>query len=314
LSTLTFVAPRASKARARQLEFVEPLLDELGIAPRYLVDAEDSVLDRLFATPLATLCYCPHPALRVLPELAANPFTTLVSGHFADELCGYSQRLQDWMRHTSLVGLLRPTPPTSYGLRDGLRWGKRRFLERIGRAILPLPAPLGRVASSAVRDEHKEWLARTRARMLADGRPLRELAAWVELDDWIAMHWEVATVFGTTPVHPFFNRETLELGFRCHPVELFGPVPKKLLRRALSGIVPERYLQRSDKGHWNRPPRRDLAAWSGKLGALAASISPSTAGTPLSDGERRQLFQLALFEGALEREREIRSSVQDSSS
>jgi asparagine synthetase B (glutamine-hydrolysing) len=310
LSTLTFVAPRASKARARQLSFVEPLLDELAITSRFLVDAEDGLLDRLFATPLATLCYCPHPALRILPELQRGSFATLVSGHFADELCGYSQRLQDWMRHTRLAALLRPRPPTSYVLRDGMRWAKRRFLERVGRALLPLPAPLGRVFEAAMREEHAEWSRRTRARMLADRRPLRELAAWVELDDWVAMHWEVASVHGTRPIHPFFNREAIELGFECHPVELFGPGHKKILRRALSGVVPDRYLCRSDKGHWNRPARKDLASWDGELGALAGCVAPSVhqAGR-LSHAERRQLTQLSLFAAALAREQMIRSTV-----
>jgi hypothetical protein len=310
LATLTFVAPTSSKARHRQLSFVSPLLDELAIDRRFLVDAEDAFLDDLFATPLATLCYCPHPALRLMPRLSGN-FTTLVSGHFADELCGYSQRLQDWVRHTSLRALLTPRWPPTYGLRDCLRWGKRRALERLNRALLPLPRPLSTLISPDLREEMDEWGARTRARMLADPRPLRELAAWVELDGWIAMHWEVASVLGARPLHPFFSRAALELGFACHPLELFGPGPKKLLRRALHGTVPDRYLQRRDKGHWHRPPRRDLAGWHGQLSLLSACVAaPVELGRArLSHVDRRQLTQLSLFEAALKREGQIRASL-----
>jgi asparagine synthetase B (glutamine-hydrolysing) len=310
LATLTFVAPSGSQARATQLGFVEPLLTELGIEERLLLDAENQRLDELFASPFAALCYCPHPALRLLPALGRR-FATLVSGHFADELCGYSQRLQDWVRHTSFSELLTRRRPQRYGLRDALRWGKRRLLNAFGRELLPLPAALSEVVSPQLRAEFLEWRGNTRSRMLADLRPLRELAAWVELDGWIAMHWEHASAASVVPVHPFFNRAALELGFRCHPQELFGPGPKKLLRKALVGFVPERYLFREDKGHWRRPPRVELSAWRGSLAELAEVVAPASrdGARELRHPERRQLGQLALFETAWRREREIRRAI-----
>jgi asparagine synthetase B (glutamine-hydrolysing) len=315
LATLTFVAPRKSPARARQLSYVQPLLDELSIESRHLIDAENSVLDRLFAKPLSTLCYCPHPALRLLPELPGS-FATLVSGHFADEISGYSQRRQDWVRHTRLASLLRPQWPPAYALRDAMRWTKRRALEAFGRALLPLPHPLGRIYAPDLRAELVEWLSRTRSRLLADERPLRELATWVTLDAWVAMHWEVASVAGVTPVHPFFGRAILELAFRCHPSELFGPGTKKILRRALAGLVPARYLERPDKGHWHRPPRSELGRFEGRLSTLEPCISRdflSTRRADLSSAERRQWTQLQLFEAALVRERAFRRSLQQGS-
>lgn len=310
LSTLTFVAPAGSPARTRQLSYVRPLLDELHIESSQLLDADHASLDRLFERPLPTLYHCPHPALRLLPDL--SPYASLVSGHFADEICGYSQRRQDWVRHTRLATLLAPALPAKFTPRDYARWGKRRLLGVLGRELLPLPGPLGRAYAPWVRDEHEAWVESTRRRMLADERPLRELATWTELDAWVAMHWDVASAHGVRPVHPFFNRAVLELAFQCHPSELYGPGTKKILRRALAGMVPARYLERPDKGHWHRPPRHERVAWLGRLSALESCVDGALlerARRELAPAERRQLTQLALFEAALAREQAFRASL-----
>lgn len=309
LATLTFVAPAGSPARARQLSYVQPLLEELGIASHHLLDADNDALDRLFEKPLPTLYHCPHPALRVLPELGG--YASLVSGHFADEICGYSQRRQDWVRHTRLARLLLPSLSLAYGPRDYLRWAKRRVLGAIGRELLPLPRPLGELVAPGLREEHDAWVESTRRRLLADDRPLRELATWTELDAWVSMHWDVASTQGVVPVHPFFNRAMLELAFQCHPSELYGPGHKKILRRALSDWVPARYLQRADKGHWHRPQRRDRAPWLGQLSLLASCVDEAfrSRARDLAPAERRQLTQLALFEAALAQQRTFRASL-----
>jgi hypothetical protein len=48
---------------------------------------------------------------------------------------------------------------------------------------------------------------------------------------------------------PFCQRSLYELAFSCHPLEHAMP-PKRLLRTALNGIVPEANLNRADKGGW----------------------------------------------------------------
>jgi hypothetical protein len=64
------------------------------------------------------------------------------------------------------------------------------------------------------------------------------------------MYWEGTSPLGARPLLPFFNRETLELAFRCHPRDLLGPGKKRLLRDALRGDVPARNLMREDRGEW----------------------------------------------------------------
>jgi hypothetical protein len=91
----------------------------------------------------------------------------------------------------------------------------------------------------------------TRRRALArDRRPLPELAARADSDAWVAMYWEGAAPLGVRPLLPFFNREVLELAFRCHPRDLLGPGKKRLLRDALREDVPSRNLMREDRGEW----------------------------------------------------------------
>jgi len=70
---------------------------------------------------------------------------------------------------------------------------------------------------------------------------------------------------------PFFNREVLELAFRCHPSELLGPGTKLILREALRDDVPPRYLLRDDKAVWR--PHFVTARWSVN-GTLPAAAAP----------------------------------------
>lgn len=300
LTTLTLVAPRRSSARAVQLSYVQSLVAELGIENARLVDAEDEVLEELFQRPLPALFFCPHPGLRLLPEVApALGARVLFSGHFADEVAGYSQRLQDWITHTPARRLFDPRYPRPAGWRDLGRWFKRRTLERLGHALLPFPREVGPWFLEEVREEAQEWSERERRAATSDPRPLRELAAYCRLDGWVAMHWECCSRWGMRPSTPFFTRRMLELAFRCHPTELFGPGTKKILRSALAGLVPPRYLERSDKGHWNiqwRPPtdRRLTTGLPDDVRALLRNEYP-TQGAPPTVLEHRALSQLVLF-------------------
>lgn len=299
VATFTFVAPHRSTARKMQLSQIEQLIQELGIKQHRRVDAEDAFLDELFRRPLPALYFCSHPVLRLLPELATELGPrVLFTGHFADEVCGHSQRLQDWIRHTSLKNLLNPRYPHPSPRRDIGRWIKRRALESLGRPLLHFPQALDPMFSTAIRHEAFEWCQRERKRLLADPRPLRELATWCLLDGWVAMHWEICSRWGIRPLHPFFSRRMLDLAFHCHPSELLDRGGKTILRRALRGKVPSRYLDRQDKGHWNlsrRYPDRPLTA--GLLDVLGPLLSDEylRPGMLLNWQQHRQLGQIVLF-------------------
>lgn len=70
---------------------------------------------------------------------------------------------------------------------------------------------------------------------------------------------------------PFFNREVLELAYRCHPQELLGPGKKRLLVDALRDDVPPRNLLRADRGLWTGHQRG--ARWP-----LDAPLPPAAEG------------------------------------
>ncbi len=172
----------------------------------------------------------------------------LMAGTFADEVCGDSQRLNDWVLHTSLRSLLSDQPLPS-GRLDYLRWVRRRLHEAVGRPRIPA-GDLPEWVRPEVKAEYRAWMRRHRAALGRDHRPLRELAARANGDAWVAMYWEGCSPLGVRPLLPFFNREVLELAFRCHPRELLGPGPKRLLREALRDDVPSRNLMRPDFGTW----------------------------------------------------------------
>jgi asparagine synthetase B (glutamine-hydrolysing) len=299
LSTLTFVAPRRSSARPLQLAYVDSLVTELSIEHARRFDAEDEALEQLFQRPLPALFYCPHPALRLLPEVAPELRPrVLFSGHFADEVSGYSQRLQDWITHTSARQLFDRHYPLPSGWRDVGRWLKRRTLQGLGYPLLPFPEAIGPWFAPELRIEVRDWAARERQLALCDPRPLRELAAWCRLDGWLAMQWECCSRWGIRPSTPFFTRRMLELAFRCHPVELFGPGTKKILRRGLHGLVPARYLERADKGHWKvirlPPVARRMTGLPADVQKMLSGEYPFS-GKPLTSLEDRALSQLVLF-------------------
>lgn len=82
---------------------------------------------------------------------------------------------------------------------------------------------------------------------------------------FVPMNWEACSALGIRRSFPFFTREVFELAFSCHPTELYYPGPKKLLRSALRGYVPERNLFRPDKGRRWENPRKTLRSWQEPL-------------------------------------------------
>jgi hypothetical protein len=131
------------------------------------------------------------------------------------------------------------------------------------------------------------------------------------------MNWEVASALGIRRSFPFFNRDVLELAFQCHPAELIGPDYKKLLRAALRDDVPERNLNRQDKGGWGVYLRVGHTAWGSVLPeALQAVLRADWFPTPPNALDRSETFaltQLVQFLSSVQtrrlRRRNMRSGV-----
>ena len=172
----------------------------------------------------------------------------VISGMFADEVCGERKRLHDWAMHTSARSLAAGAP-LPFGRRDYLRWARRRVQTALGRPRIDF-MDLDEWVSPSVKAEFQDWVATQKRALARDRRPLGELAARADADAWVAMYWEGSSPLGARPLLPFFNRETLELAFRCHPRDLLGPGKKRLLRDALRADVPARNLNREDRGEW----------------------------------------------------------------
>jgi hypothetical protein len=145
-------------------------------------------------------------------------------------------------------------------------------------------------ARSETEAEYQDWLRARGAAWARDRRPLAALADLAAADGWVAMNWEGTAPLGVRRSLPFFNREVLELAFRCHPSELLGPGTKRILREALRDDVPARYLLREDKAVWR--PHLVTARWrvNGPLPAAAAplvrpdGLPRSRSGIPFVDG------------------------------
>ena len=245
--------PPTEPDRSHELSYIDPLVSRFGIEPAHKRELKQETHRRWICGAPGLPFQILHPALCDLPSVrAGQEVRVLMSGMFADEVCGDSQRINDWVLHTSLRSLLNGAP-VPYGRRTYLRWARRRLLEAIGRPRIPA-MDLPGWARPEVEAEYRDWVRGHQAALARDHRPLRELAARASADAWVTMYWEGASPFGVRPLLPFFNREVLELAFQCHPRELLGPGTKRLLRGALRNDVPARNLLRPQRdmwaGHW----------------------------------------------------------------
>jgi asparagine synthetase B (glutamine-hydrolysing) len=241
--------PAADPGYSIELSYIDPLVESYGIRPadkrQYTEEAHRDWIARAPGLPFQVL----HPALCELPNVCAGQgVRTVVSGMFADEVCGERKRLHDWAMHTSLRELVKGAP-LPFGRRDYLRWARRRAEQAAGRARIDI-MDVDEWAPAEVQEEYRDWVAAKLRAIARDPRPMPELAARAEADAWVAMYWEGASPLGARPLLPFFNREVLELAFRCHPHDLLGPGKKRLLRDALRDDVPARNLFREDRGSW----------------------------------------------------------------
>ena len=147
------------------------------------------------------------------------------------------------------------------------------------------------------------WVERRWREAAHDQDPLRYLALLTEEDGFVVMNWEATSALGIRRSFPFFNREAIELAFECHPTELVGPGTKKLLRTALRGDVPQKNLQRPDKGQWGSRLPVEQVAWQESLPEmLRPVVRPDWYPTPpklLDRMEACGLVQLMIFAESL---------------
>lgn len=184
-------------------------------------------------------------------------FSVLFGGEYADELCGSTRSRADWMRSVRASRLVhwREWP---WGPRDPARWVGRRVRDFLGKPDLVYRSTLPSLVSEEIQAEYRDWFADYRQRAASDVRPLRGMHQFLERDQALAMHWEVASACGIRRFNPFMTRELIELAYAQHPDDLIGPGTKRLLRRALSSEVPALNLYRPDKGAFSGRPTPSL--------------------------------------------------------
>lgn len=204
---------------------------------------------------------------------------------FADEVCGSVFTVPDWAEQTPLWRLLLDFKTLSKNPRYVARWARQRLASFRGHQALPFPQELLQMDLTtkkpldffhpAVREEYRSWWEARRQEFIGDADPWRYLALEsTALDGFVAMNWEACSALGIRRSLPFFNREVLELAFECHPAELYGPGTKKLLRNALRADVPEKNLQRPDKGGWGAHEVNAQRSWQEPMpeGALPKEL------------------------------------------
>jgi len=283
--------PAREPGRSGELSYIDPLVQSFGIEPADKRELTEELHRRWIMHAPGLPFQILHPALCDLPAVCAErEVRSLVSGMFADEICGDRQRLTDWVLHTSMKSLATGVT-LPFGGRDYLRWVRRRLQEAARRPRIPR-MELDVWVPDEVVAEHQAWLATHQASLARDRRPLRELATRADADAWVAMYWEGASPLGVRPVLPFFNREVLELAYRCHPQELLGPGKKRLLVDALRDDVPARNLLRPDRGLWTGHERGVRWRLDGPLPAAAEAVvrrewlSQPPPDVPFMDGTR----------------------------
>ncbi len=255
------LVPPGGPILERELSFINPLVKEFGFERSWFIDpGRRTIFDLLEAAP-EVVCHVIHPALCSLPKIKAEAdVRVLFGGEFADEVCGSKFTIPDWAVETSLLRLLLDLKKLPFGQRDILRWIKHRWLRLIQRPMLPFASELPDFIAQDLRDEHREWFLSNRRQAASDRSSRNYIQLCLQDAGWVVMNWEATSALGVRRAFPFLSREMLELAFSLHPTELLGPGTKKLLRASALGLVPERSLERSDKGQFGPPLPRSLPA------------------------------------------------------
>jgi asparagine synthetase B (glutamine-hydrolysing) len=274
-STLSFVPPdepHHTNARRR----IDALRAECGPRIARHWEFDHSARGRLALVEGAPreVFQVPNPALCVLPMLnRATRIGFLVGGELCDDLFGSALIQEDWDVATSARDLLAQARELPGGLRTVLGWLRRRARIRARRAPLHRPEDLPGFILPELRREYRALLYREREGLARDPRPRAFIAKRLEVAHTaIGQNHEVASALGIRRVFPFLSRDLVTLAFECHPSEGMIPGTKKLLRRALRGMVPDSHLMQNKEG-WSEPG--DETRWAKPLPAeLSSMIRP----------------------------------------
>jgi asparagine synthetase B (glutamine-hydrolysing) len=320
-------------ALAHELSFIAPLAEEYGLERRWEIHLHARLMLDLWRAASPVVFHIVHPALCSLPRMAQEApqrLSVLFGGEYADELCGSKFTLPDWARHTSPTRLFLQDIPLALSRPRAVfgPWLRQRRAARRGAAGLVFPRPALEMELSsqqplaifhpALCAEYEAWWEGRRQAVLQDPAPWRHLALnSATIDAFVPMSWEACSALGVRRSFPFFNREIFELAFACHPAEMYGPGPKKLLRRALHGDVPHHNLYREDKGRRDDPLRQSFQGWQEPFPIknlpeeLAGVLEPAWFANPparLDYWPYRCLARLLIFTNSLRARKETRPS------
>ncbi len=265
ITTLSFL-PRDQQRFERERPHVERALRAARVTHSQYVRLDATSWFELQRKGQVGVAMVVHPALCLLPEIVSQRETrVLFGGEFADVICGSTPTLKDWAAHTSLLGLLTRLRALPNGRSDVTDWLRYQVRLRLGRPYTRFPRQLGAMLHPAVRREYAAWVADRTRRVARDPLPRPALPLYTEQVGFVAQNWEVCSEFGVRRFFPFFTRELLELAYGCHPAELVGPGYKKILKQALSDLVPRETLERRDKGFWGPGLKAARLPWSEEL-------------------------------------------------
>lgn len=308
VDTVTLL-PHVEHTRARELHYIDGLAADVPLGRRLTWTWDHEVAEGYMRRHSGPAFWCLHPVLLVLPEVIEQLGRVRVyfGGEYADDVCGHWWRMHDWVEQTSLAQLLLGVRRLPLGRTDLGRWPRWRARALMGRFDMPGAEQLRGLFAEDIRSEHAEWRERRRRRLAGDERPNRYLALAADLlaDGPLAMNWEIAAAHGVRRAWPFWTRETLELAGECPASELLGPGVKRLLREAVSDLVPARNLYREDKGAWGReePPPPPPEPWTDPVPErvrqlLSEDVEGAT--RPFAAPERLALLGLTAFDRTLD--------------
>ena len=291
--------PGSEPGLSIELSYIDPIVEQFGIEPSHRRQLTEEAHRRWINDAPGLPFQILHPALCDLPNVCAEQeVRVVVSGMFADEVCGERKRLHDWAMHTSARALVTGAP-LPFGRRDYLRWARRRLQRAIGHPRIDF-MDLDEWVPGPVEAEFQDWIADQKRALARDRRPLGELAARADADAWVAMYWEGTSPLGARPLLPFFNREVARAR-----VSLPSPRPPRPREEAAAEGCSSRRRARAEpdargQGGVDRPQRRSLGArWrassrrrgpreAGLAGGPAAPTSPFMEGTRLTASPARR--------------------------
>ena len=297
VATVSFVPPLGAPEAPSERRYVEGLAETVPFTRQVIVGTDLSTwLETMEMAPPVAFPLV-HNAHCILGGLAEEMAVRVVfGGEHADEICGAPITVPDWAMATSPFGLLRSLTSLPSGSKDLARWAAWRVLWAAKRPRTyhrtAMPAPI----APEIDQEYREWNRRF-TRIVAPRGPWRFLTLWHAMDGWVGIGWEAATAIGARRSTPFLSRASLELVYDCHPSELVGPGPKRLLRDAFDGLVPPANLYRPDRGRTVIPlPDCDAMSWNRPLPEVVHPIvGPVWQGSPARVG-----FDAAIALTALE--------------